>query len=61
MRKILLLIFTLLAAISTAFAQQKGKVSFVLIDGASKQAVIGAVVSAISAVICALIVALVNR
>ena len=44
MRKILLLIFTLLAAISTAFAQQKGKVSFVLIDGASKQAVIGAVV-----------------
>ena len=44
MRKFLLLIFTLLVAVSTAFAQQKGKVSLVLIDSASKQAVIGAVV-----------------
>ena len=44
MRKFLLLIFTLLVTVSTAFAQQKGKVSLVLIDSASKQAVIGAVV-----------------
>ena len=44
MRKFLLLILAFFAAISTAFAQQKGKVSFMLVDSATKQAVIGAVV-----------------
>ena len=44
MRKISLLILAIFATVATAFAQQKGKVSFVLVDAASKQAVIGAVV-----------------
>ncbi|MBQ7310885.1 MAG: outer membrane beta-barrel protein [Alistipes sp.] len=42
--KRILLLFTLLAAFTAAMAQSKGKVTFVLVDEASKQAVIGAVV-----------------
>ena len=42
--KRILLLFTLLATFTAAMAQSKGKVTFVLVDEASKQAVIGAVV-----------------
>ena len=44
MRKISLFILAIFTTVATAFAQQKGKVSFVLVDAVSKQAVIGAVV-----------------
>ncbi|MBQ3209555.1 MAG: outer membrane beta-barrel protein [Alistipes sp.] len=44
MRKFLLFVLTLCATVSTAFAQQKGKVNLVLVDSVTKQAVIGAVV-----------------
>ena len=42
--KRIILLFTLLATFALATAQSKGKVSLVLVDQASKQAVIGAVV-----------------
>ena len=45
MKRISLLIIALLATTVTAFAQQKGKVTFTLVDSATKQGVIGAVVS----------------
>ena len=44
MKRISLLIIALLATTVTAFAQQKGKVTFTLVDSATKQGVIGAVV-----------------
>ena len=44
MRRVFLSIFVTILTITTAFAQQKGKVSFYLLDETSKQAVIGAVV-----------------
>ena len=44
MRRVFLSIFVTILTVTTVFAQQKGKVSFYLIDENSKQAVIGAVV-----------------
>ena len=44
MRRVFLSIFVTILTVTTAFAQQKGKVSFYLLDEQSKQAVIGAVV-----------------
>ena len=44
MKRVILSILIAITTLSTAMAQQKGKVSFVLLDSESKQAVIGAVV-----------------
>ena len=44
MRRVFLSIFVTILTVTTVFAQQKGKVSFYLLDETSKQAVIGAVV-----------------
>ncbi|MBQ4503497.1 MAG: outer membrane beta-barrel protein [Alistipes sp.] len=44
MKRVILSILIAITTLSTAMAQQKGKVSFVLLDSESKQAVIGAVI-----------------
>ena len=44
MKRVFLSIIVTILSLSSAFAQQKGKVTFVLLDEQSKQAVIGAVV-----------------
>ena len=44
MKRVILSILIAITTLSTAMSQQKGKVSFVLLDSESKQAVIGAVV-----------------